>query len=176
MRRAQYNACDEEEYLAKTVNLSKRTFSEGQLVSTLLSYLADHFRGAYFTEEIEVGDGYLHFAAEGLAYGLRHLFRASAPFGSVGISYHSSPDAVLCVALPAGVVLTDDFKREIRTVAAYSDLSFYGIGGNRFCFRFESAESLHISVYAPGEDVLLAAFTRMLSSIAPKNKENGKNN
>lgn len=172
MRRAQYNECDEDDYLAKTVDLSKRTVSERRLVSTLLEYLSEHFRGAYYTEEVEVGEGDLHFGAEGLAYGLRYLFRASAPHGSIGISYHSSPDAVLCAALPADVVLTDDIKREIRTVAAYSDISFYGVGDNRFCFRFESAEKLHISVYAPGEDVLLAAFTRMLASVAPKNKEN----
>lgn len=171
MRRAQYSKYNEDDYLAKTVDLSKRIFSERHLVTSLLSYLAENFRGAYYTETVEVGDGYLHLAAEGFAYGLRHLFRAAGSRGSIGISYRSVPEPVLCLALPAGASLTDNIKREIRTVAAYSDISFYGIGDNRYCFRFEAAENLPLSVFAPGEDILLGAFSRMLSSLAFKEDE-----
>ena len=170
MKRAQYNDCSEEEFLAKTVSLSKHTISEDLLISSLLAYLSENFRGVYHTEEIEGGGGYLRFAPEGFAYCLRHLLRAGEERGSVGISYHSKPSPVLCLSLPRDILLTDDIKREIRSVAASSDISFYGLGDNRFCLRFDPAERLHLSVYAPVEDILLAAFPRMLSSIAPKKK------
>lgn len=170
MKRIQYNDCSEDEFLAKTVDLAKHTVSEETLISSLLNYLSENFRGLYHTEEITVGGGYLHFAPEGLAYCLRHLLRAGM-VGNIGISYHSSPSPTLCIALAQNVILTDDLKREIRSVASASDISFYGIGDNRFCLRFDPPEALRLAVYAPIEDVLLSAFTRMLSSVAPKKDE-----
>lgn len=171
MKRTQFSDCGEDAFLARTVDLSKRTFSERGMIRSLFSYLSENFRGAYYTGEILPGDGYLYFGAEGFAYGLRHLFRAALSHGRIGFSYRSTPAPVLCVALPANASLPDKIGREIRTVASYSDISFYGIGENRYCFRFDPAEKLHIAVYAPSEDLLLAALSRMLASIVPKSTE-----
>ena len=63
MKRTQFSDCDEDAFLARTVDLSKRTFSERGMIRSLFSYLSENFRGAYYTEEILPGDGYLYFGA-----------------------------------------------------------------------------------------------------------------